>query len=53
MGNMSYCRFQNTLRDMNDCLEHAADDDLSIDEQNARTRLVSVCQSFIDEANED
>ena len=22
MGNMSYCRFENTMRDLRDCLDH-------------------------------
>lgn len=45
MSNMSYCRFQNTLIDMRDCL-----DDLSVssyDEFIARERLVQVARDFI------
>lgn len=36
MSNMSYCRFQNTLSDLLDCLDHIIDDELSEDEERAR-----------------
>ena len=26
MGNMSYCRFENTMADLKDCLRHIAED---------------------------
>ena len=42
MSNMSYCRFQNTLRDLEDCLEHI-EDDVSKDEQAARAELIRIC----------
>ena len=38
MANMSYCRFQNTLTDLEDCLEELANnglDNLSEDEKKA------------------
>jgi hypothetical protein len=35
MANMSYCRFQNTLGDLLDCLDHLRDDDLGKDESDA------------------
>ena len=43
MGNMSYCRFQNTLGDLRDCYDNIDDDDLSEDEEKAKKRLISVC----------
>ncbi len=46
MGNMSYCRFQNTLGDLRQCLEHM-DDDLGEDEIMARVDLVEVCRDII------
>jgi hypothetical protein len=32
MGNMSYCRFQNTLMDLEDCLENIEGSELPLDE---------------------
>jgi hypothetical protein len=48
MANMGYCRFQNTLSDLRDCLEHLDDDDLSEEEQNARKRLIKVCKQVVE-----
>lgn len=42
MANMGYARFQNTTRDMEDCIEHI-DDDLSEDEQEARRDFIRMC----------
>ena len=50
MSNMSYCRFENTLRDLQDCLEHINDDDMSADEIRARTTLIKTCEDICDEA---
>ena len=43
MGNMSYCRFQNTLHDMRDCYENLDDYDLSNDEKQAKLSLIQLC----------
>lgn len=57
MSNMSYCRFQNTLKDLQDCVDYldspsydeaVLDDDidqemLSADETQARADLVALC----------
>jgi len=44
MSNMSYCRFQNTLLDLDDCNENMDETkDLSEEEQIARLRLIEVC----------
>ncbi len=48
MANMSYCRFNNTLQDLQDCYEHMDDDDLSEAEQEARTRLIRLCAEMAD-----
>jgi hypothetical protein len=48
MPNMSYCRFENTYKDLLDCL-NAMNDDLSERESGYRGRLVEVCQEIIDE----
>ena len=47
MGNMSYCRFQNTLGDLRDCYENF-DDYVSPDEAKARERLHKLCQDIIE-----
>ena len=63
MSNMSYCRFENTSRDMIDCLNTLGDaidtglsfeeffEDLSEDEQWAIKRLVTTCSEFIEYVN--
>ncbi len=60
MSNMSYCRFQNTLTDLEDCLEVLANnglDDLSDEEVKAAERLIKICteisQDFDSEAWDD
>lgn len=47
--NMSYCRFSNTLQDLKDCYEHMDDDDLSPEEQNAREKLIKLCQAIAED----
>jgi hypothetical protein len=42
MGNMSYCRFENTYQDLCDCSEHMQDD-LSGTEFKFRAMLAGVC----------
>ena len=46
MANMSYCRFQNTSRDLHDCYENL-DAKLSEDEREARTRLIRTCAKVL------
>jgi len=61
MANMSYCRFENTLQDLEDCYEHLSDDlSDSKYEQRARERLIQLCyditnlaESLEDEEAED
>ena len=49
MANMSYCRFQNTLPDLSDCLEALddgvldRDDGLSEEEMRAAKKLIAMC----------
>jgi len=56
MGNMSYCRFQNTAVDLQDCYDHIDEEGLSKDENRARTHLVTLCREiaalFDDEADD-
>jgi hypothetical protein len=55
MANMSYCRFQNTYRDLQDCVNALNDngaDTLSDDELAAARMMMQLCdhmQSFYDE----
>ena len=51
MANMSYCRFQNTYRDLQDCEKHL-DDDLSVSEAMYKEKLVGLCYDVIQECDE-
>jgi hypothetical protein len=46
MGNMSYCRFRNTLNDLRECQEHIRDNDLSEEEEEARKDLIKLCEKI-------
>lgn len=46
MSNMSYCRFENTLKDLKDCYEHMDDDKLSEEEKKARIELIEECRDI-------
>ncbi len=48
MGNMAYCRFQNVLEDLHDCVSHM-DDDVSPEESRSRRRLVNLCREIADD----
>jgi hypothetical protein len=52
MANMSYCRFENTYRDMIDCY-HNLNNKLSDNENKYRKKLVELCQDILDEFDED
>jgi hypothetical protein len=49
--NMSYVRFENTYRDLQDCEMHINDSDLSKSELNYRNKMVELCQTIVDEAD--
>jgi len=49
VSNMSYCRFENTVRDLEDCAEHILDDLPSETEQQARARLIAICAEILEE----
>ena len=61
MANMSYCRFRNTLNDLQDCFNNFDDNDLDLSESNARRELYILCCNIvksydledIDQINED
>lgn len=60
MGNMGYCRFRNTARDLEDCVEHWEDDprvraalpgqrlDDNREEKQARDRIAKLAQQIVD-----
>jgi len=49
MGNMSYCRFENTLYDLQDCYDNMdLSEDASDEEIKARKRLIEVCRDIAD-----
>ena len=45
MGNMSYCRFENTSQDLQDCYDHMDEsmEDKTEYETKARKRLINIC----------
>jgi hypothetical protein len=49
MANMSYCRFRNTVEDLEDCLENF-DICSNGEEIRARRRLVVLCRQIVGEA---
>lgn len=64
MGNMSYCRFQNTLSDLEDCYENMESlneldepvDQLGYNDQKeieSRKALVELCKDIVDDYYED
>ena len=52
MANMSYCRFENTLRDLRDCWKNI-DDELSESEERARKSLIKLCKQVADYAEDE
>lgn len=50
--NMSYCRFENTVGDLEDCYDHLNDEGLSEHEAKARTRLINLCRDIAAEQEE-
>jgi hypothetical protein len=49
MSNMSYCRFENTLGDLEDCFDHIQDDDLSSTEERCRKALIELCKEIAEQ----
>lgn len=52
MGNLSYCRFENTAKDLRDCLEHF-DEDLEGYEFKARNKIVQLAKQIVDEFGDE
>lgn len=55
MANMSYCRFENTLRDLEDCSEHLFEtkEELGEYEWAAKLKLVKLCLEIVSQAYPD
>jgi len=53
MANMSYCRFENTLRDLQDCYDHMDDNNLSSSEKIARQRIIDLCFDIVENYGEE
>ena len=53
MGNMSYCRFENTLKDLRDCYENMEDTGMSSTEKSARQKLIELCDDIATEFIEE
>lgn len=47
MGNMSYCRFENTLADLRDCYEAMGDELDDKTEARCRLKLYDVCRDIV------
>jgi hypothetical protein len=53
MSNMSYCRWQNTLSDLEDCVESWDEGVANRDEARARKRLVALAEELLEMARRD
>jgi hypothetical protein len=51
MANMSYCRFENTANDLEDCFEHMGDDinELSKSETKYRLSIIQTAKEIIED----
>ena len=48
MSNMSYCRFENTLKDLEDCYENwELDESAPETEESAQSKLLALCQNIV------
>lgn len=52
MGNMSYCRFENTNNDLYDCEGYIDDLNLSKSENEARISLINTCLRIAERFND-
>lgn len=52
MANMSYCRFQNTLPDLQACYEHWEEAE-SEAEKRAQRKLLILCQEIVTDYGEE
>lgn len=52
MANMSYCRFENTFKDLQDCYMNM-DDANSTSEQKYRDSLIQLCKDIVSEYGDE
>ena len=52
MSNMDYCRFQNTVDDLQDCID-AWEDVSSAEEKKAQARMLKLCKQIVEEYGEE
>lgn len=49
MSNMSYCRFNNTARDLEDCIDNwELEEDADETEKNAKKRIIEQAKEILD-----
>lgn len=54
MANMSYCRFHNTVNDLEDCRDALASGDISSKtEKNSAKVLIALCREIADNYDDD
>jgi len=53
MGNMSYCRFRNTVGDLRDCYDNMDDEDISSDEKRARRAIIKLAVQIADDYGDE
>ena len=54
MSNMGYCRFRNTLSDLEDCIEHIDyPDELSDEEKEARLKLIKLAKGIAEDFGDE
>ena len=46
MGNMSYCRFENTMNDLRDCLRHISEDAENHYDEAARQEMLELFRTI-------
>lgn len=51
MPNMSYCRYENTYRDMVDCLKYMQNEADNAVDESFRKRLLAVIIDFVESGN--
>jgi len=49
MSNMSYVRFENTFRDLQDCYNHINVGDISESENKYKKKLINLCNDIAEE----
>ena len=51
-ANMSYCRFENTARDLKDCVDHWTDqvpEEMDESERKARQRIIVMARDIVEQ----